>query len=175
MAYKVFANGFPLNASELNNYLMNQSVMVFASSTERTSVLTAPNEGMVTYLQDTNVLESYNGTTWVSVGADTTVSSAIITTAVSDKSATYAIVAGDKNTVIRSTGSAITITINNVLAVGESVQFIQAGSGQITFAAGAGVTLSSADGYLKTAKQYAGATVICGASGVYYLIGNLAA
>ncbi len=100
-------------------------------------------------------------------------SSAVITTAVSDKSANYSIVAGDKNTFIRSTGSAITITLDNVLAVGESVQFIQAGSGQITFAAGSGVTLASADNLLKTAKQYAGATVVCAASGVYYLIGNL--
>jgi len=42
------------------------------------------------------------------------VSSAAITTAVSDKSANYTLVAADKNTYIRSTGSAITITINNV-------------------------------------------------------------
>ena len=175
MAYKVFANGYPLQASELNNYLMNQSVIVFASSAERSSTLTTPTEGMITYLSDTNALEYYTGSAWTAVGVDATVSSAAITTAVSDKSANYSIVAGDKNTFIRSTGSAITITIDNVLSVGESVQFIQAGSGQITFAAGSGVTLSSADGNLKTAKQYAGATVVCGASGVYYLIGNLGA
>jgi len=175
MAYKVFANGYPLSASELNNYLMNQTVMVFASSGERGSTLTSPIEGMVTYLQDSNVLESYNGSAWVAVGLDTSVSSGVITTAVSDKSANYTITANDKNTFIRSTNSAITITIANVLSVGESVQFIQAGTGQITFAAGSGVTLSSTDGNLKTAKQYAGATVVCGASGVYYLIGNIGA
>lgn len=96
-----------------------------------------------------------------------------LTTTVSDKSANYTIVAGDKNSVIRSTNSAITITIANVLAVGERIDFIQFGTGQVTFAAGAGVTLASADNLLKTAKQYAGATVICVASGVYSLIGNL--
>lgn len=175
MAYKVFANGYPLQASELNNYLMNQTVMVFASSSERSSTLTTPTEGMITYLQDTNALQSYNGSSWVAVGMDTSVASGVITTVVSDKSANYSIVSGDANEFIRSTGSAITITIDNVLSVGQSVQFIQAGSGQITFAAGSGVTLSSADGNLKTAKQYAGATVVCGASGVYYLIGNLGA
>lgn len=111
---------------------------------------------------------------WSSItGKPTSYSSAIITTGVSDKSANYSIVADDKNTFIRSTNSAITITIDNVLAVGESVQFIQAGSGQITFAAGSGVTLYSADSKVKTAKQYAGATVVCAASGIYYLIGNL--
>jgi hypothetical protein len=87
-----------------------------------------------------------------------------VTTAVSDKSANYSIVSGDKNTFIRSTGSAITITVDNVLSAGEQIQFIQAGSG---------VTLSSADSLVKTAKQYAGVSVVCAASGVYYLIGNL--
>lgn len=98
-----------------------------------------------------------------------------ITMAVSDKSANYAILAGDKNTLIRSTNSAITITIDNVLAVGEAVQFQQFGAGQITFAAGTGVTLGSVDGKLKTNKQHSPATVICVASGVYELIGDLAA
>lgn len=103
------------------------------------------------------------------------VSSAIITTAVSDKSANYSIVAGDCNTYIRSTGSAITITVANVLSVGQSVNFIQYGAGQVTFAAGSGVTLSSVDAKLKTNKQYSAATVTCVASGLYVLVGDLAA
>lgn len=105
------------------------------------------------------------------LGALSAVSSAIITTASTDKSANYTLVAGDKNTFIRSTGSAITITVPDVLADGESIQFIQAGSGQITFS-GSGVTLYSADSNVKTAKQYAGATVVK-SGGSYYLIGNL--
>lgn len=101
----------------------------------------------------------------------TAVSSAIVTTAYSDKSANYTLVAGDKNTFIRSTGSAITVTVPDVLANGESVNFVQAGSGQVTFA-GSGVTLNSADALLKTAKQFAGATVTK-LGGAYYLVGNL--
>lgn len=113
----------------------------------------------------------------LTTAASTTISIAQsqVTTAVSDKSANYTIVSGDKNTFIRSTGSAITITVADVLSAGEQIQFIQAGTGQITFAAGAGVTLTSADSLLKTAKQYAGASVVCAAAGVYYLIGNLGA
>lgn len=107
--------------------------------------------------------------------ARTFITASRLTPAVVDKSSAYTITAGDKNTFIRSTGSAITITIANVLAVGESVQFIQAGSGQITFAAGSGVTLLSADSLLKTSKQYAQAGVVCGAAGVYYLTGQLGA
>ncbi len=50
MAYKVFSNGSVLNASDLNDYLMKQSVMVFSNSTARASALTSPTEGMMTYL-----------------------------------------------------------------------------------------------------------------------------
>jgi hypothetical protein len=64
MAYKTFVNGFPLNASELNNFLMNQSVMVFSSASDRSTNLTAPVEGMITFLQDTNNFESYDGSAW---------------------------------------------------------------------------------------------------------------
>lgn len=53
-----------LTASDVNEYLMNQSVMVFASSAARANALTAPTEGMVTYLQDTDQLEVYDGTAW---------------------------------------------------------------------------------------------------------------
>lgn len=168
MAYKVFQNGFPLNASELNNYLMNQSVMVFASATARDTDLTAPLEGMIVWLQDSNKFVYYTGSVWADV-----VQSPAQT--ISDKSANYSILAGDAYKLIRSTGSAITITIDNVLTAGQRIDFAQYGSGQVTFAAGSGVTLNSADGNLKTAKQYAGATVECVASGVYWLVGNLGA
>lgn len=59
-----FINGQTLPASRVQDYLMNQSVMVFATSTARSAALTAPTEGMVTYLADTNVLEFYTGTAW---------------------------------------------------------------------------------------------------------------
>jgi formylmethanofuran dehydrogenase subunit A len=166
MAYKVFSNGSVLNASDLNDYLMNQSVMVFSSSTARASAITSPVEGMMTYLEDTNRFQFYNGTAWQDLSDEAT--------GWSDKSANYSIVAADLGTTIRSTGSAITITIDNVLTQqGDRIDFIQAGTGQITFSAGSGVTLSSADAKLKTAKQFAGASVVFGGSGVYYLIGNL--
>jgi hypothetical protein len=94
---------------------------------------------------------------------------------ISNKSANYTLVSGDSGALVRSTGSAITVTVANVLTTGERVDFLQSGSGQITFAAGSGVTLNSADGKLKTAKQHSAATVICVASGVYTLVGDIAA
>ena len=166
MAYKVFANGFPLTASELNNYLMNQSVMVFASSADRSTSLTTPLEGMLSWLQDSNKFQYFDGSAW----ADLLPS---FTQVVSDKSANYTIVGSDSGSMIRSTNAAITITIANVLSPGQKIDFFQSGAGQVTFAAGAGVTLNSKDSKVKTAAQYSGATIQCMASGVYALIGDL--
>jgi hypothetical protein len=64
MPYKNFQPQ-QLTASEVNTYLMNQSVMVFANSAARSAALTLPTEGMVTYLQDTDELEIYNGSAWL--------------------------------------------------------------------------------------------------------------
>jgi hypothetical protein len=123
---------------------------------------------MLTWLEDVNKYQYYSGSAWVDLGDQPA--------GWSDKSANYSVVAADLGTTIRSTGSAITITIDNVLTQqGDRIDFIQAGAGQITFAAGTGVTLSSADAKLKTAKQFAAASVVFGGSGVYYLVGNLGA
>ena len=71
MAYKTFANGFPLPASDLNNFLMNQSVIVFADSAARTTAIPSPVEGMLTYLQDTNAYESWNGSAFIDINDNT--------------------------------------------------------------------------------------------------------
>ena len=67
--YKLFATGDVLTAAQVNTYLNQQTVMVFANAAARTSALTSVlAEGMVSYLQDTNAVEVYNGTAWVGVG-----------------------------------------------------------------------------------------------------------
>jgi hypothetical protein len=45
---------------------MNQAVMVFSNSAARTAAITSPVEGMLTWLEDVNRYESYNGSAWVS-------------------------------------------------------------------------------------------------------------
>jgi len=67
MAYKVFSNGNTLNASELNTFLMNQTVMVFADSAGRTSALPTPTEGMVTFLESDNTLTFWDGAAWAPI------------------------------------------------------------------------------------------------------------
>ena len=60
-----FVNGQTLPASRVQNYLMDQSVMVFADSAARTSALSGvTTEGMVSYLISTQALEYFDGATW---------------------------------------------------------------------------------------------------------------
>jgi hypothetical protein len=62
---KTFTAGEVLTASDVNTYLMEQSVMVFAGTAARSSAIPTPSDGMVTYNQTNNSLEAYNGTEWI--------------------------------------------------------------------------------------------------------------
>jgi hypothetical protein len=42
--------------------------MVFASAAARTTAITSPQEGMISYLKDTNATQYYSGSAWVGVG-----------------------------------------------------------------------------------------------------------
>jgi hypothetical protein len=66
VAYKVFTNGSTLQASELNENLMQQSIAVFSNAAARTAAITSPVEGQMTYLEDTDQYASWNGSSWVS-------------------------------------------------------------------------------------------------------------
>jgi hypothetical protein len=68
--FRTFVDGDVLTAAQVNTFLMEQSVMVFANAAARTSALPTPTEGMVTYLADTNALEKYTGATFVNITAD---------------------------------------------------------------------------------------------------------
>ena len=55
--YRLFSAGEILTAANLQNFAVDQSVMVFSSAAERTSELTAPSQGMMSFLND-------SGTNW---------------------------------------------------------------------------------------------------------------
>jgi hypothetical protein len=66
VAYKVFTNGSTLQASELNENLMQQATAVFSNAAARTAAITSPVEGQMTYLEDVNRYDHWNGSAWVS-------------------------------------------------------------------------------------------------------------
>ena len=81
----------------------------------------------------------------------------------------------NNNRIVRCTSSsAVTVTVPSTLASGFSCMVIQAGAGQVTFAAGSGATLNSFGNLLKTAGQHAPASIIRVGAGIYNLSGNLA-
>jgi hypothetical protein len=67
VAYKVFTNGSVLQASEINENLMRQSVAVFSNAAARTAAIASPVEGQMTWLEDLNRYESWNGSLWTGI------------------------------------------------------------------------------------------------------------
>ena len=168
MTYKIFANGNPLQASELNLNLMQQAIAVFTDASARDAAIASPVNGQFAYLTGTSNLTKYTGAAW-----ENAISIPDTGTTVSEQGTSRAIVAADANSFIYST-AAITITVDDELAVGETINFVQNAAGVITFAAGAGVTLNSKDAALLTGGQFAGASITKKATNSYYLVGDLA-
>ena len=64
--FKTFTAGAVLTASDVNNYLMDQSVMYFATTTARDTAITSPEEGMVAFIGSNDANEGlyvYHGAT----------------------------------------------------------------------------------------------------------------
>ena len=68
LGFKNFVTGDILTAADANGYLQSQTVMVFADDAARTAAITSPQEGMISYLKDTNATQYYSGSAWVNVG-----------------------------------------------------------------------------------------------------------
>jgi hypothetical protein len=58
---KTFTAGEVLTAANVQGYLMDQTVMVFADDTARDTAIPSPTDGMFVYTQDVNSLFFYNG------------------------------------------------------------------------------------------------------------------
>jgi hypothetical protein len=66
--YRLFNTGDVLTAAQVNNYLQEQVIMVFADSTARTTALSGVlSEGMFSYLTGTNAFQYYDGAAWADV------------------------------------------------------------------------------------------------------------
>ena len=78
--FKTWAAGDVLTAAQLNTYIQQQTIGVFATAAARTTALgTAVAEGMVSFRVDADALEFYNGSSWVTVGVDTSLTNVLIT------------------------------------------------------------------------------------------------
>ena len=92
---------------------------------------------------------------------------------------TYTLVAADADfkLVTCSNASAITVTVPpSIFTAGQMINVQQIGVGQVTFAQGAGVTITSTGATASAPKisaRYGAATVICTASNTFTIIGGL--
>ena len=78
--FKVWATGDLVSASDFNNYIMEQVIMTFASTSARDSAVSSPEEGMFCFLTDTNTLQFYNGSSWASFIGEGDITGVTITT-----------------------------------------------------------------------------------------------
>jgi hypothetical protein len=62
--FKTFNSGDVLGATDVNTYLMQQTVMVFASAAARASAIAAPSQGMTYYQSDEGRTYTYTGSAW---------------------------------------------------------------------------------------------------------------
>jgi hypothetical protein len=196
LGFKTFTTGEVLTAADVNGYLM-QGVLVFANAAARTTAITSPQEGQFSFLKDTNALEYYDGAAWVSApvgditGITTGTDSGLtggVTSGTADlklqlqfnaqTGTTYTLVVGDLNKLVTcSNASGITLTVPpSVFSAGNQIHIQQIGAGQVTFAQGAGVTITSTGATASAPKlraQYSAATVICTASNTFTIVGDL--
>jgi hypothetical protein len=93
---------------------------------------------------------------------------------------TYTLVVGDATykLVTLSNAAAITLTVPpSLFAIGDTINLQQIGAGQVTFAAGSGVTITSTGATSAAPKlraQFSAATVVCTAADTFTVIGDLA-
>jgi hypothetical protein len=64
MAYKVFTAGTLATASDVNTYLMNQTVATFATTTARDAAIISPVEGQLAYINLNDIITYYDGSAW---------------------------------------------------------------------------------------------------------------
>lgn len=199
--FKTFSPGDIIRANDVQGFLMDQAVMVFASDAVRATAVVVPTEGMLSYNEADNAYQYYDGAAWedlidliaggtpgqafVSNGTASAafgdVAAAFIETTLQDKSANYTAQAGDLNTVLNVTSSA-TVTFPDVLtSVGDRIDVLRNTAGTVFLAAGTGVTSWAGAGtagagvvfYIHTA--FAPASVIKTAANEYRVIGQVSA
>lgn len=198
--YRTWTPGEVITASNVQDYLQDQTVMVFASSSVRSTAVIVPTEGMLSWLEDSDKYQYYDGSAWQDLITDLTGGTAgqpyvsqgaspaqfgdmkaeYIATTISSKTADYTIVAADANTIIETSGTAhVTITVDDVLSTGDVVQVIRNGAGSAIISAGTGVSSwagigtanTAADFYIDT--EYAAAAVVKTDANEYRVIGRI--
>jgi hypothetical protein len=173
---KVFAPATVLTAGDVNSFLMDQSVMVFADSAARDTAIPTPTEGMLTYLEDSGAYEYRDSVgAWVgllpSAPGLVTSGSATFTFDASDAGSTY---------VFTAATATVTFSTATAFSAGDRVDIVRDSADALTIAGGTGVVFAGKD-TLGTAisftidTRYEAASVLCVGANAYRVIGAVTA
>lgn len=66
--YRTFTAGEVLTATNVQTFLQDQVIAVFADATARDAAITAPAEGQHCYLESDDSLLYYSGSAWLAAG-----------------------------------------------------------------------------------------------------------
>jgi hypothetical protein len=97
-----------------------------------------------------------------------------VAAAVSTKTANYTLAVGDTNDLVQVNGTYTVTVPASTFATGTRVDVVNIGTGVVTFAAGAGLTLNSKEGALTIENQWSAATLFFTSSTTAILIGDIA-
>ena len=155
--FQTFVAGSVLTASEMNNYLMEQSVMSCATAAARASAGTAPETGMMYWDQALLTLNVYNGTSWVCISTQAAYASGS-TGLVSNT--TYAAHTGAAVSVLTGTKALVTVSCASMV---HNTSDIYHG-----FAVSGATTVAASDAKATLFSNAAGGT---GGGGTFYVTG----
>lgn len=171
--WRSFTSGAVLTAAQVQTYLQDQVVQVYATTSARSSALgTAVSAGMVSFGTTLGGLDVYNNGAWTGLNY-TTVANSTVTA--------YTVTAADANTtIVASNASAQTIVVPDLFEIGERFDIVRDGAGTVSISAGTGITTWAGAGTAGTAKsftmgtQYSAASVLKVAANSYRVIGAVA-
>jgi hypothetical protein len=109
---KVFVAGDVLTASQVQGFLQDQTIMVFANGTARDAAIPSPTEGMFAYLSDTNTLTFFDGASFENFVPS--LDNAVINTATFNGGTAFNLIldAPEENFVTTATASGGTVTVD---------------------------------------------------------------